>query len=365
MKGKIHRILGIAVTLALVVPLVAGFALPVAASPGETINEWYKYDYPDPGADPDGWFYDPSIMRVGEITEAIDGTLYVHVQRCVPDAKFSVSDGTFTHTSFFNTAVNSNPFTGTVVADIDGTWGPTGGGAWATAADKAAFEAFLPTDFVAYLVGDGVSICISGTLTATNVSFEGSFTAGYELTSYTQHFTSGDFDLLCCGTMVHGVIDRIEFGGIVDGPGHSVFKSDDGGRTWEDTEFPGGWVADMAASSIDADILYVVDGHYVYKTSDAGDTWGYVKKDSLEEQLAGYCGVPACCENCFMDSIDCCPSCSPSNYYPFTCPITSIDVTYDDSDNPYIFIGTRNHCSGLDLDDDGALDQFPGVRSTG
>jgi hypothetical protein len=350
MRNKIFKIMGVGLTLVIAMALVMGFAAPAAASPGETINEWYNFDYPGPGAD-DGWLYDPSIIRVGEITEAIDGTLYVHVQRCIDDLAFDNATGTMTITEF------GTSDTGLVVAEIDGDWdGPE-------------------TDFVAFLNWDNTAgagtMCISGTITATHLSFTGSMEAlGGDLVDWTHVVTDGGFTVEDCGFSITGPYGNfggwdveegydIYFDGVTN-LGSSIFKSTDKGRTWEDTDFPGGWVVDMAASSLDADILYVADGYYVYKTADAGDSWNYVKKDSLEEQLSGACHIPPCCY-CGQGYAECCPSCSPPNVYLFTCPITSIDVTYDDSDNPYIFIGTRKHCSGIDLDDPpDDLDFFPG-----
>jgi hypothetical protein len=374
MKNKIHKIMGVSLTLVIAMALVMGFAAPVAANPGETINEWYNFTYPGPGAD-DGWLYDPSITRVGEITEAIDGTLYVHVRRCVPIATFNITDGTLSVTEFGT----SN--TGLVDLQLTGSWNTT---------DIAPF---LPTDVVTFIeieefIGDysppfdtGVdgegTVCLSGTMDETSMSLTGSCEGDSQFVlTDSWDIDGGALHLRPCGTsLTEDSWIRLEWGSqdidfnTIDGLGDAIFKSTDGGRTWEETDYPGGWVVDMAASSLDADSLYVVDSHYVYKTADAGDSWSYVKKDSLEEQLAGYCGVPVCCEccptgdTCYQMTEDyCCPVCAYyGTYYEFSCPITSIDVTYDDSDNPYIFIGTRAHCSGIDLDDiEGDLECFPG-----
>jgi len=117
----------------------------------------------------------------------------------------------------------------------------------------------------------------------------------------------------------------------------NIFKSTDGGRTWAGTgynelegecdtsTFSPGTVFDMVCSSIDEDIVYATDGGYVYKTTDGGDEWDFVAKDSLETALEGLCG---CCVNDWRT-------------------ITSIDVTYDDNDNPFVFIGTREHDGDL------------------
>ena len=112
-----------------------------------------------------------------------------------------------------------------------------------------------------------------------------------------------------------------------------IFKSEDGGRTWAATGYEDVEVCspdehpdrvfDMAASSIDADVLYVTDGYYVYKTEDGGDTFDFVDRTGLEKALGGDCGC------CLSDNIS-------------WRTITSIDVGYYD-DNPYVFIGTRAH----------------------
>jgi hypothetical protein len=112
---------------------------------------------------------------------------------------------------------------------------------------------------------------------------------------------------------------------------HRLFKSDDGGRTWEITgyedieitcdtsTYPPGAIVDMVCSSIDEDIIYVTDGNYVYKSTDGGDEFTCVGKDSLEQELVCECGY------CIDDE-----------------PITSIDVGYDADDNPFVFVGTRD-----------------------
>jgi photosystem II stability/assembly factor-like uncharacterized protein len=118
-------------------------------------------------------------------------------------------------------------------------------------------------------------------------------------------------------------------------PTHEILKSEDGGRSWEITKYSdpddgvvGGRVFDMVCSSIDEDIVYATDGCYVYKTEDGGDTWDYVGKDSLETALVGACG---------------CNVCGDGNWRV----ITSLDVTYDDDDNPFVFIGTWAHGGDL------------------
>jgi len=211
MKNKIFKIMGVAVTLAMVLSLAVAFTAPAAASPDETINEWYKFDYPAAGSAGD-WFRqgtgEEKIDALGPIAEAINGDLYVYVQ-----------------------------------------------------------------------LGNG-------------------------------------------GT-------------------HHIFKSTDGGRSWEATGYEDvdvcetspdvyshpGKVIDMVCSSIDEDVLYVTDGDYVYKSDDGGDTFDFVARDSLETALGGACGC--CLSRCI--------------YTDGVAVITSIDVTYDEDDNPFVFIGTRAH----------------------
>ncbi len=103
----------------------------------------------------------------------------------------------------------------------------------------------------------------------------------------------------------------------------NLFKSDDVGRTWEETDYAEdltgeGDIVDIACSSLDADILYVTDGNYVYKSDDAGDEWDYVAQADLEKYLAGACGTTIT-----------------------GTPIICLDVGYDADDDPYVFIGVR------------------------
>jgi len=364
MKKKISKIWGIGLTFVMVVSLmlVAAPATTVLAA-DPVINEWDKADFPKMGEEGD-WFWDPTIMRLGEITEATDGTLYVHGKRCVPDARFFIDGGTLTVTEFDN---SQEPFTGTLDLELTGRWNGTVN--WDDC-ERDAFEAFLPTDVLVWLdiseTQEGLgTVCLHGTVDEDSMSLYGSCEGNdpfvldgiWDLVS-----PYGYIDFVDCGMVVDSCsyleygwgTQNIEFG-MVSGMGDSIFKSTDGGRTWEETDYTGGWVVDMVPSSTDADTVYVTDGHYVYKTDDAGDDWDCLGGDSLEVALAGDCGIPTCCycdEGCDID-----PTCAEC--YLLTCPITSIDVGYQNED-PMVFIGTRAHCSGVDLDDDGELDIFPG-----
>jgi len=104
-----------------------------------------------------------------------------------------------------------------------------------------------------------------------------------------------------------------------------VLQSTDDGRTWDKTDYykdledelgddPGA-VVDFAISSLDADALYATDGDHVFYTKNAGDKWQTIADVSLELAIGD--GT-----------------------------ITSIDVSYDSSDDPFIFIGTEDSGTG-------------------
>jgi hypothetical protein len=330
MKNKIFKIMGVAVTMVMVLSLGAAFSAPAAASPAETINEWYTFDYPVPGADGD-WFYDPTIGSVGPIAEAINGDLYTAVS-FGQDAGFTViplgSSISFQHTS---------DTTGTITAMIQGTY---------SSGDELRSGFFsarwcFDSEFVSgWVYACGIIADVDGGPDA--LMYSGYIVGNFPEGSYP--VTDGGFDLLANGKF-EGSFD---FMGREDGLvyfcgsyelGSSLMKSTDSGRTWEKTGYedvevdidptdgyivPPGPVVDMVCSSIDEDVIYVTDGRYVYKSDDGGDTFDFVAKDSLETVLAGECGCPI-----------------------WTCPITSIDVTYDNDDNPFVFIGTREHWGDL------------------
>ncbi len=124
----------------------------------------------------------------------------------------------------------------------------------------------------------------------------------------------------------------------IGGASDEILKSEDGGRTWALTKYSdpddgvqGGRIFDMVCSSIDEDVVYATDGCYVYKTDDGGDTWTFLAQDSLETMLQGLCGC------------DICDWPGPG----LRRVITSLDVTYDADDNPFVFIGTWAHPGDL------------------
>ncbi len=107
----------------------------------------------------------------------------------------------------------------------------------------------------------------------------------------------------------------------VSGP-HDIFKSVDDGRTWTVSAVPnyytGGAVVDMVCSSLSEDVIYLTDGNYVYRSINGGVTFTLVAAEDLETKLMGVCGITVIDE-----------------------PITSIDVAYDGSGQPMVFIGTK------------------------
>jgi len=101
----------------------------------------------------------------------------------------------------------------------------------------------------------------------------------------------------------------------VEGLIYTLYKSTDEGRGWSYTGEVTGAVVDIACSSLDADIIYVTDGSHVYKSADAGASFSKVANTSL----------PTLDDN---ESITC------------------LDVGYDASDEPYVFIATADTDDG-------------------
>jgi len=93
------------------------------------------------------------------------------------------------------------------------------------------------------------------------------------------------------------------------GTSRTLFKSADGGTSWEYTDYEQ-TITGIAPSGIDADTLYVTDGSDVYKSEDGGGEW-----ETLN---------------------------SPSGIAPITC----IDVGYNSDKDPYVFVGTADGAAG-------------------
>jgi hypothetical protein len=390
MKTRIFKILGVAVTVAMVLTLAAAFSAPAAGA--ETINEWYKFSYPDPGEDGD-WFYDPGIDAIGPMAEAINGDVYaaIGIHACLrtwnfdeavadysavwstEEAYSGIGSAKLTCTLGPDIAMAMVPFT-CPLADVSrydlgfsyyivdagncpsfllgidtdgdymvdrllildhcpqsssiGTWHTDDGlgswSAWTTAGYDPKTGQYDPT-VIAWGAGGWHSLNYwKGLYTNANVLFVAAWlssTGAYVGTAYVDNIMVNDtcFDLE---------------------PGR-LFKSTDDAHTWEVTGYEDvdvyetdtdvyshpGPIRDMVCSSIDEDVAYATDGNFVYKTDDGGDTWDFLARDSLETRLEGECG-------CCVDD----------------CAITSIDVAYDADDNPFVFIGTRVH-TGDDLTD--------------
>jgi photosystem II stability/assembly factor-like uncharacterized protein len=96
---------------------------------------------------------------------------------------------------------------------------------------------------------------------------------------------------------------------------HHLMKSTDKGSTWAETKYPGDAIAGITCSKIDADTIYITDGSHVYHSDDAGVTFDKLGSGSF----------PA------LDTNE---------------SITCLDVSYDDNNNPFIFIGTADTDGG-------------------
>jgi photosystem II stability/assembly factor-like uncharacterized protein len=89
MKKKLHKILGVALTVTLLASLMVGLAAaPAAAGP----NKWFKLSIPMHGADGD-YFIDNTIdAGPGPWAQAIDGTLYCYASRGTAEQLFKSTD---------------------------------------------------------------------------------------------------------------------------------------------------------------------------------------------------------------------------------------------------------------------------------
>ncbi len=101
----------------------------------------------------------------------------------------------------------------------------------------------------------------------------------------------------------------------VKGLTYTLYKSTDEGRSWSYIGEVTDAIVDIACSSLDADIIYITDGSHVYKSDDAGASFSKVADTSL----------PA------LDTNE---------------SITCLDVGYNASDDPYVFIATADTDGG-------------------
>ena len=101
----------------------------------------------------------------------------------------------------------------------------------------------------------------------------------------------------------------------VNGLTYTLYRSTDEGRSWSYSSEITEAIVDIVCSSLDADIIYITDGSYVYKSDDAGASFSKVADTTL----------PTLDDN---ESITC------------------LDVGYDASDDPYVFIATADTDDG-------------------
>jgi photosystem II stability/assembly factor-like uncharacterized protein len=92
-----------------------------------------------------------------------------------------------------------------------------------------------------------------------------------------------------------------------------LMRSEDGGLSWEETDYKGGVVVDIVCP--DTETLYLTDGRHVYKSSDGGESFGRVGEGTLPD---------------FDDNE----------------AISCLDVGYDGSNHPSVFIGTADSDPG-------------------
>lgn len=115
----------------------------------------------------------------------------------------------------------------------------------------------------------------------------------------------------------YSYIDDIEIDGVTyDLEATELFKSTDGGHTWEATYYSdatdgvvGDAIVDIVCSTVDADVVYVADNDHVYKTEDGGDSWA---------EGGDFIGANANTED-----------------------ILCMGVGWDEDDDPRVFVGTN------------------------
>ena len=96
-----------------------------------------------------------------------------------------------------------------------------------------------------------------------------------------------------------------------EGTANRLMRSEDGGLSWAETDYEGGSVADIVCPRSDAETVYLTDGSHVYKSDDGGESFARVGDGTL----------PA------LDANE---------------RIACLDVGYDGSNHPIVFIGTAD-----------------------
>ena len=101
----------------------------------------------------------------------------------------------------------------------------------------------------------------------------------------------------------------------LEGTTHRLMKSKDKGSTWAETNYDGGGIVAIAGSRTDAETIYVTDGSHVYQSDNGGDSFEKLGEGSF----------PA------LDANE---------------SVTCLDVSYNNNNNPFIFIGTADTDTG-------------------
>ncbi len=100
----------------------------------------------------------------------------------------------------------------------------------------------------------------------------------------------------------------------IEGATSRLMRSEDGGLSWEETDYEGG-VVDIVCPLSNAETIYLTDGSHVYKSVDGGEAFQPVSEGTL----------PAFDAN---EAISC------------------LDVGYDGASHPIVFIGTADSDTG-------------------
>ncbi|HEY78169.1 MAG TPA: hypothetical protein G4O09_03555, partial [Dehalococcoidia bacterium] len=117
MKIKIYKILGVALTVAMLVSLIVGFsAVPAAAKTYDT-NEWEKFETPKEGSGGDYILYDGSDVNAIAIT--IDGTVYAAVTVAGPDYELFVSNDDGASWDILDEYDGGDPFVDIACSPVD------------------------------------------------------------------------------------------------------------------------------------------------------------------------------------------------------------------------------------------------------